>query len=190
MEIPNETSKDLFLVMNSIVTTGGIWAKFEKVEGSEIGHTHIHARTRKHTHTHTHTHTHEQHGICLSGNIISFSYQFFLLACEAFVNSSCKFPQEAITIVLRVLKQHDMLYSSCMEFVNVLFTLYVLHPYIFVHPSHISTLSHQIQVRTHDIVSPVESLSVQRPRRAGLRTAKICCTAMYRNVTFQLIAVY
>jgi len=43
MEIPNETSKDLVLVMNSIaVTTGGTWANFEKVDGSEIGHTHTH----------------------------------------------------------------------------------------------------------------------------------------------------
>jgi hypothetical protein len=59
MEIPNETSKDLVLVMNSIaVTTGGTWAKFEKVEGSEIGHTH--------THTHIHTHTDRRRRKCVS----------------------------------------------------------------------------------------------------------------------------
>jgi hypothetical protein len=40
MEMSNETFKNLVLVMNFIaVTTGGTWAKFEKVEGSEIGHT-------------------------------------------------------------------------------------------------------------------------------------------------------
>ena len=33
--------------------------KFEKVEGSEIGH----ARAHAHTHTHTHTHTHKEENV-------------------------------------------------------------------------------------------------------------------------------
>jgi len=63
-----------------------------------------HTATQPHAHTHTHTHTHtpEEHSTCLreTTRIFRVSYPFFLLSYEAIVNSSCKFPHEAITILL------------------------------------------------------------------------------------------
>ena len=53
--------------------------------------------------------------------------------------------------------------------------LHFIHLYIFVHPWRTSTLVHWIQVQAHDTVSQLESPSVQRPRTAGLRSARICC---------------
>jgi hypothetical protein len=59
MEIPNETSKDLVLVMNSIVTTGGHGWNSRRSRGQKLDtHTYTHARAHTHTHTHAHAHPH------------------------------------------------------------------------------------------------------------------------------------
>ena len=57
MEMPNETSKDVVLVRNSIaVTIGGTWGNSKRSRGQKLD---THART----HTHTHTHTHKEENV-------------------------------------------------------------------------------------------------------------------------------
>jgi hypothetical protein len=102
------------------------------IHASTHTHTHTHTDTQTHTHTHSHTHTHttlevsstaintHPNGTCMF--IFQFSYPFSLLVYEIYLKCSCKFPHEAVEIVLLKERWQTLKFASklrCMNQVTV-----------------------------------------------------------------------
>jgi len=89
---------------------------------------HISQTTRKYTYTYTytlihshkltHTHTNPQHSTCLQGNIFKFSYPFLLLAYNALVKNSRKYPHTQLQLYRS--SNTTCCTVPCMTFIDVL----------------------------------------------------------------------
>ena len=142
-----------------------------------------HTHTNRSTH-HPHTHIkHEQHCACLRRNIFSVSHPVFPLRYEAVVSSSRKFPHNSYSCIVTATRHVVWFYVWRLLFYTM---LHFYTPTFLYTPAIPQPLSNRFQsTHTGTITNGTMAHST-----AQHSTATVCCTAVYRNVTFQQIAVY
>ena len=149
-----------------------------------IPKSHIPQRSGTYIHTHTHTHT----STILYLSVMECNY------CFISVSYCCLMRLLSVAVVNFHTNQLKLYrYSNtccvvpCMAFIDVLQCVTFFTPLHFCIPLlYLSPCSPYPSPHT-----PVESRTVQRPTAITQHsTARICCTAMYRNFRFQLTAVY